>query len=94
MAGVCNKCGKEVPPENDAAMVEAYMAGNKAIILLSVHRHFLPTADCEGSPSRAQYIEGQPMDSRGYPYVAEWEPRFRKAYADLLADVAAGKFNS
>lgn len=50
-------------------------------------RHFLPVCDtagnvlCEGSPSRAQYIEGQPRDTRGYAYVEASEPIFRAAYA-------------
>lgn len=42
---------------------------------------------CEGSPSRAQYIEGQPRDSRApYAYRPEWEQRYRDAYAKAQAD--------
>ncbi len=49
-------------------------------------RHFLPVLQegervCDGSPSRAQYIEGQARDTRGYPYIAEHEAIFRAAYA-------------
>ena len=49
-------------------------------------RHFLPVFDndgekvCAGSPSRAQFIEGQPRDSRGFGYPRELEGKFRKAY--------------
>lgn len=50
-------------------------------------RHFLPVYDgdgkmiCEGSPSNAQYIEGQPCDTRGYTYVEASESIIRAAYA-------------
>jgi len=45
-------------------------------------RHFLPTEEgCEGSPSRAQYIEGQPRDMRGFSYDPDKEALFRAAYA-------------
>ena len=48
-------------------------------------RHLLPTEFCEGSPSRVQYLEGQPRDSRPeYPYNEAWEARVRDAYAELL----------
>lgn len=49
-------------------------------------RHFLPVPaaegrkPCEGSPSRAQHIEGQPPDPRGFPYESESEPYYRAAY--------------
>jgi hypothetical protein len=48
-------------------------------------RHFLPEGGCEGSPSRAQYVSGQPRDTRGYPYVEENERLFRAAWAWLEA---------
>ncbi len=51
-------------------------------------RHFLPVYDaegkmlCEGSPSRAQFIEGQPRDTRGFvEYTGEFERLYRAAHA-------------
>ena len=48
-------------------------------------RHFLPVYDgenliCEGSPSRAQFIEGQPRDARGFAYTEELEKFYRTAW--------------
>ena len=48
-------------------------------------RHFLPVYDadrllCEGSPSRAQFIEGQPRDTRGYAYSQKLESLYRAAH--------------
>ncbi|MGW8177949.1 MAG: hypothetical protein ACWGQW_04030 [bacterium] len=80
----CDKCGKEVPWENDATIVESYYHGEPSFIMFHHSRHFLPTEDCEGSPSRAQYIEGQPRDTRGYPYDESREWKWRDAYAQAL----------
>lgn len=88
----CDKCGKPVPPENDATIVQAYLANDGMHILFFGARHFLPTEDCAGSPSRAQYIEGQPRDERGFEYDPEMEAKWRKAYEQVKADAAAGKF--
>lgn len=56
--------------------------------LKSPSRHFLPLINeegevlCEGSPSRAQYIEGQPRDSRPeYPYDKRDETAWRRSFA-------------
>lgn len=76
----CDKCGKEVPMNNDATVVDSVLYGAPVIVFASRARHFLPTEDCEGSPSRAQYIEGQPRDTRGYAYLPEWEERVRAAF--------------
>lgn len=47
-------------------------------------RHFLPENNCEGSPSLAQYIEGQKPDTRPeWKYRQDYEPRVRRAYAAL-----------
>ena len=74
MPNMCDKCGKEVPWENDATVVSSYFQGRAGVIFLYGSRHFLPTEDCEGSPSRAQYIEGQPRDPREeYSYESGWE---------------------
>jgi len=80
--GRCNKCGQEVPMANDATVIEAIAFDTPVLILFSVSRHFLPVEGCEGSPSRAQYIEGQPRDIRGYPYEADQESMWRHALAE------------
>lgn len=58
--------------------------------LFAIPRHLLPVVEdgkvvCEGSPSRAQYIEGQPRDPRGslYPYDETIEAQRRAAYASM-----------
>ena len=85
----CHKCGKVVPLHNDSV----------SLIFLRVHgelpggldrldygsRHLLPTGDCPGDPYRAQYLEGQPRDTQGYPYDIEREAEFRAAYKVLLS---------
>ncbi|MHA2384161.1 MAG: hypothetical protein ACXACT_16430 [Candidatus Thorarchaeota archaeon] len=77
----CDKCGHPVPWENDATIIESYFQNEPVFILVHHSRHFLPTDECEGSPSRAQYIEGQPRDTRGYPYDTKHESKWRSAYA-------------
>jgi len=83
----CDKCGQEVSAENDATIVESFAFGEPMLILMSASRHFLPVYDndgdlvCEGSPSRAQYIEGQARDNRGYVYHPEFEAQWRKGFA-------------
>lgn len=73
----CDKCNQPVRPEDDTALIGA-VAFNDSI--LSRSRHFLSTEICQGSPSRAQYIDGQPRDKRGYPYDERYEPLVRAAY--------------
>lgn len=80
---ICDKCGKEVPQSNDATLLDAIVTDSPGRILFYQSRHFLPTEDCEGSPSRAQYIKGQPRDKRGYTYQPEWEQKYRDAYEQL-----------
>lgn len=80
----CDKCGRPVERENNALELEA-MLRSDLLMIFSQPRHLLPTEDCPGSPSRAQYIEGQPRDTRGtYPYNEDAEPLIREAYARLL----------
>jgi hypothetical protein len=81
MPTVCDKCGGEVPWENDATIIESFYHGRPAMVFFYHSRHFLPVGECEGSPSRAQYIEGQPRDTRGFPYEPKREPAWRDAYA-------------
>jgi hypothetical protein len=79
----CDKCGTPVPPANDATFVQAIKNHEPLIVLVAEPRHFLPIPGvCEGSPSRAQYIEGQPRDKR-YPYHPEDEKAWRDAYAEV-----------
>lgn len=78
---LCDKCGMRVPRNNDAVTIEMQMTKNW-LLVDAIRRHFLPTAKCPGSPSRAQYIEGQPRDPR-YPYDEEREGLWRKAYAEI-----------
>lgn len=83
----CDKCGTEVPENNDAVVFEAIRTDNP-LFCLALSRHLLPviedgTVVCEGSPSRAQYLEGQPRDTRGYTYYSDYESVSRKAYAEL-----------
>lgn len=87
----CDKCGKHVPSNNDAAIFAAYAANDPTIMLFGSPRHLLPIIEdgkvvCEGSPSRAQYLEGQPHDPRPeYKYRPEHEARFRAAYEQMVA---------
>lgn len=88
----CDKCGLEVQASNDATVVQALAYNEPAHCLFYGARHFLPVLDangnvlCEGSPSRAQYIEGQPRDTRGYAYDETQEARWRNAWATLQAN--------
>ena len=86
---LCDKCNTPVPLTNDMTIVEAAtgLPGAEWAPTLWYCRHFLPVIDddgnvlCEGSPSRAQYIEGQPRDARGYPYFETMELVYRAAWA-------------
>ena len=82
---LCDKCGKPVPRENNTAYILYLAFEDPRAALFGPPRHFLPVVEegelvCEGSPSRAQYIEGQPRDRRGYPYDESVEPFFREGY--------------
>lgn len=88
---LCDKCGQPVPVQHDMCAVIAAtgVPGPEMIPALWYSRHFLlvlgpdGTVLCEGSPSRAQYIAGQPRDTRGYPYDARAEALYRAAWAKL-----------
>jgi len=83
--GMCDKCNQPVDPANDAVRLDAAFFGHP-LVSMSVSRHLLRTKGCEGSPSRAQYLEGQPRDTRDYPYIEENEVRWRAAYAAIQSD--------
>jgi hypothetical protein len=86
---LCDKCNTEVKSNNDATILDAIINNNPESILFNHARHLLPVVEngviiCEGSPSRAQYIEGQKRDTRGYKYYPEYESVVREAYKKLL----------
>jgi len=81
MALLCDKCGKPVEKKNDAVYLDAYAYDTPVMLIFCKARHLLPTGDCEGSPSRAQYLQGQPRDARSeYPYDEDLESKYRAAY--------------
>ena len=86
----CDKCGRVVATINDATVLDAIAFEEPAVAFMYHARHLLPVVEngtvvCEGSPSRAQYLDGQPRDTRGYPYLPEHEARYRAAYAEMKA---------
>lgn len=89
---VCDKCGRPVDPSNNVARLD-FLCGY-LMAFMAIPRHFLPFEEngvvvCEGSPSRAQYIEGQPRDKRAsYPYKQELESSIREAYSQMLLESA------
>lgn len=94
----CDKCGRLVPPENDVARLDAYRTDGNPLLALFAHpRHLLPIVEngdvvCEGSPSRAQYLEGQPRDPRGtWGYHPELEEVVRTAYVRMRHEYFAFK---
>ena len=82
----CDKCGKKVSLDNDAVELEVLL-GTCSFVCGA--RHLLPTEDCEGSPSRAQFLEGGTPDPRGYgadlspEEIIEWQEKYRAAYQKL-----------
>lgn len=85
----CDKCGIDVHPANNVVQLNVILGRSSGLVF---SRHLMPHRDengalvCEGSPSRAQFLRGQPRDPRPeYPYDLEKERRYRAAYAALLA---------
>jgi hypothetical protein len=89
----CDRCGTFVPRSNCA--IELEMVGRQgrlatvAEMLAWGTRHLLPTGSCPGSPSRAQYLLGQPRDLDG-TYREVYRDHYRAAYAKLRALVEQG----
>jgi len=88
----CDKCGEFVDPKNDAVMLDVLLLARVALppagalfrLMTSAPRHLLPTDKCPGSPSRAQYLEGQPRDQRPeYPYNEQFVQPIRSVYAEM-----------
>jgi hypothetical protein len=88
----CDKCKTNVPANNDAGVFDTILTANPFFMLM-VSRHLLPVFDgekmiCSGSPSRGQYMEGQPRDQRRpYAYRPELELEYRHVY-ELVQQVA------
>ena len=76
----CDKCGRFVPSNNDAAELDAIINPGNIFSAFTVSRHLLSTIHCEGSPSRAQYLPNQPRDGRGFTYRPELEDVIRDAF--------------
>ena len=93
-ARMCDKCNLPVPSNNDATILDLLL-GRHIDLMFTAPRHLLPVVEnsivvCEGSPSRAQYLSGQPRDNRlSYPYQPEMEVLYREAYKKLQHKVAA-----
>lgn len=91
---MCDKCGRKVPISNDATLFTGILTGEPIIMLFAYGRHLLPIIEdgkvvCEGSPSRAQYIAGQPRDPRPeYAYEPKLEWVYRMVY-EVMQLVAA-----
>jgi hypothetical protein len=89
----CDKCGGEVSVGDDVTALLVLETSNR-LYGLAFSRHILPVQKdsvtvCEGSPSRAQYLEGQPRDPRSaYAYRDELEVLARELYSRLQAVAA------
>lgn len=73
----------------DESVVEKWVY---TALLRHQSRHLFPVVIggvklCEGSPSRAQYLEGQPRDSRDFLYDAEQVPVYRAAFERFRAEI-------
>lgn len=85
----CDKCHTRVPSNNDLTLFLVILTGDP-MFAFQTSRHLLPVVVegatvCEGSPSRAQYLEGQARDARGqFPYREDAEAKMRAAYAEYL----------
>ncbi len=82
----CDKCGEVVPRYNSMMLLEE-LTGNLGAQYYETDRHLFAVEEpnCPGSPSRAQYIEGQPRDTRDNDYHPERETNYREAYAKMIA---------
>lgn len=94
---ICDKCGTEVDSQNDVLQMEFILNTdefgrcNPMLALYGSHRHLIPVSDengivCEGSPSRAQYLPGQPLDPRPeYKWDDEIHKKVVSAYLQMTA---------
>jgi hypothetical protein len=85
----CDKCGTDVISANDAVQLDILLGNADPILsLFASPRHLLPVVVageeiCAGSPSRAQYLPGQPRDGRGYTYDEAYEAKIRAAFSKM-----------
>jgi hypothetical protein len=81
-SNLCDKCGEVVEAANNAVLV--YLEAGFGTPTTSA-RHLVRTKTCEGSPSLAQYLEGQPRDSRPwYPLNIYYVQKVREAYKRVV----------
>lgn len=89
---VCSKCGEPVMLENNGALFDLFVHEHPTPFLavsLTQAFHLLPVIKdgrtvCPGSPSRFQYLAGQPRDPRPQiHYRPEREPIKRAAFAQM-----------
>lgn len=79
---ICDKCGQEVKPHDNAVLVYLEAGYSNAV---TQARHLFASSTCEGSPSMAQYFEGQPRDAREwYPLNIHKVQEIREAYKRVL----------
>lgn len=91
---MCDKCGREVQPNNDATLFESILSGQPMVMLIAQPRHLLPVIEngevvCEGSPSRAQYLPDQPRDTRGYTYTPQMRWLYQMVYKIMQLEAAS-----
>lgn len=79
---LCDKCNRPVRPHDDMRIIG--VASGWPSAGLWENRHFFPNVLCEGSPSRAQYIEGR-LRAEQYEYDPESEVMWRAGYKRTLA---------
>jgi hypothetical protein len=80
--GECDKCGLPVDQNDNALVIDAALS-NDLFLIFAQPRHLLASETCPGSPSRAQYLEGQPRDDRGYGYDERLEAPIRAIHAKM-----------
>lgn len=85
---ICYRCRRHLDIKDNAVVIHLLAVGSDpSIPKKPALMHLLPIKTwwgkvvCRGSPSRAQYIEGQKRDTRdGFRYNPTDEPRWRQAY--------------
>ncbi len=98
---LCRKCGGIVPKHDNVSVFDCIRKGE---LRTEDFCHLLPvitddgTVICEGSPSRTQYLDGQPRDHRairqGYRYDPSNEAVYRSIHAIMMAKFAPGSLET
>ena len=81
----CDKCGRMVIAGENAAIYDSLLHNKPTIATSGWARHLFPVFEngkqvCVGSPSRLQYIEGQPRDMRKEGYNGGMPASEREAH--------------